>query len=715
MKILMVTASFDIGGAETHILELCRALSKKGVTVAVASAGGEYVKELNIRGIPHYKINLSSKNPYVLASSYRKLKKLISDKKFDVVHSHARLSSLLCENICSTLSIPFVTTAHWVFSLAPLKKRFSRWGNYTLAVSEDIKNYLSENYKIKAENISVTKNGIDTTTFSKKSLNTDNKTRIYCVSRIDKGRAATAFSLVKITPYIYKKHKDVEIIIIGEGDQYTELQNEAKKSNEKCNETIVKLLGKRTDIQNCLQDCDIFVGVSRAALEAMSCECPVVLSGDEGYSGIFTPKNANKEILSNFCCRGEAKLSDATLLNDLLSLLSLEKEELIEKGKQNRDFILKNYSSEKMADDAIEIYKKALQPNVIICGYYGYGNTGDELTLKNAVRILKNANISNVTVMSSKPKEAKNNYKTNSIYRYNPWQIARSLRKSNIFLLGGGNLLQNQTSNRSLLYYGLLLKIAKRYNNKCILFSSGIGELKGKWAKEFAHEVLSLCEGIFSRTENDLIRLKNIEIFNKVFLSSDLVFLESTTNTSKLQKEKYFLITIREPKAERNKLINKLTKEINDFCIKSGLYPLFISMHQKKDEKITFDVAKKCKNSKVLRNVSLDEFEKLLENAEFSIGMRLHTMVLSLALLTPHILIPYDTKCLDMYYNVLRVSREIGIDSDDFIICKSDIADATKILIFDKPQTQIKMQKVVEKLRFETDNFKNYIENLFYM
>ena len=63
MKILMLTSSFDVGGAETHILELSKCLSKLDNEVAVASGGGEYVKELGKYGMKHYTIPINSKNP----------------------------------------------------------------------------------------------------------------------------------------------------------------------------------------------------------------------------------------------------------------------------------------------------------------------------------------------------------------------------------------------------------------------------------------------------------------------------------------------------------------------------------------------------------------------------------------------------------------------------------------------------------------------------
>ncbi len=54
MKILMATMGLGIGGAETHILELCKELRRQGHDIAVCSNGGVYVQELLDVGIRHY-------------------------------------------------------------------------------------------------------------------------------------------------------------------------------------------------------------------------------------------------------------------------------------------------------------------------------------------------------------------------------------------------------------------------------------------------------------------------------------------------------------------------------------------------------------------------------------------------------------------------------------------------------------------------------------
>ena len=168
MKILMLTSSFDIGGAETHILELSKALSEKGHKITVASAGGEYVKKLQSFGVSHITLPLNSKNPVKVFYSYNSLKKMIFENDYDVIHTHARLPALIGHMLSKSTSLPMVSTAHWVFSLKQPAKILTRWGDKTIAVSTDIKNYLIDNYNIHQDNIKVTVNGIDTNNFKPK-------------------------------------------------------------------------------------------------------------------------------------------------------------------------------------------------------------------------------------------------------------------------------------------------------------------------------------------------------------------------------------------------------------------------------------------------------------------------------------------------------------------------------------------------------------------
>jgi glycosyltransferase involved in cell wall biosynthesis len=166
MKILMVLMGLNIGGAETHVVELSKELARRKNDITVASSGGVYVKELEKAGIRHVQLPLGSRHIYKMLKSLIGLYRLIKTGNFDVVHAHARIPAFLCGLIKKHVSFNFITTAHWVFKTGPLLNILTNWGERTIAVSEDIKTYLMDNYSVPNNHITVTINGIDTDKFS---------------------------------------------------------------------------------------------------------------------------------------------------------------------------------------------------------------------------------------------------------------------------------------------------------------------------------------------------------------------------------------------------------------------------------------------------------------------------------------------------------------------------------------------------------------------
>lgn len=292
MRILLVTMGMDIGGAETHILELAKELKKRGNEVFVASNGGKYVNELEENNIEHIQAPLNNKKIKSVITSYKILKNIIKEKNIDLVHSHTRITSFICGILKRKLKFPYVTTAHWTFKVTPLLKCMTNWGENVVAVSEDIKEYLINNYGVNSENIFVTVNGIDTEKFSKEIDYTDiknefnlknNTNRIVYISRLDESRALVAKQLVNIAGELNNKIDNLEIVIVGGGDVFDEINAKANEINTKLNKNLIIMTNARTDINKFATCGDIFIGVSRAALEAMACERPTIVAGNEGY------------------------------------------------------------------------------------------------------------------------------------------------------------------------------------------------------------------------------------------------------------------------------------------------------------------------------------------------------------------------------------------------------------------------------------------------
>lgn len=369
MNIMMSLMQLDIGGAETHVVELAKELKRRGHRVVITSNGGAYVAELEKCGIKHYEVPLQNKKPQNVLKAFSLLKKIITEEKIDIVHSHARIPSFILGKLQKKMNFPFVTTAHWIFTTKYGLKYITDWGQKTLAVSEDIKKYLMDNYKIPESNITVTVNGIDVDKFSSDTDKTacisefglsDGDNTIVYVSRMDADRSLAAHQLIEAVKRLNPIIDRLNCIIVGGGNDFENVKKEADTVNAELGREAVKLTGARTDIDRLIAPAKLFVGVSRAALEAMASEKPTIIAGNEGYIGLFDEDKLDVGLSTNFCCRG-CEMSDTDrLTQDIGNFFGLWEDERNRLGKYGRETVLKYYSVKRMADDAEKVYKQVL-------------------------------------------------------------------------------------------------------------------------------------------------------------------------------------------------------------------------------------------------------------------------------------------------------------------------------------------------------------------
>ena len=257
MKILMATMGLDIGGAETHIVELAKELKAEGHDIVVASNGGVYVPEIVAAGIRHYQVPMHRRDTGCMLRSRKLLKEIIRTERPDVVHAHARIPAFLCGTLQRTMKFPFVTTAHWVFTTKGGLRYLTNWGQRTVAVSDDIKAYLIREYGVPEEHISVTINGIDTEKFSPQTSGQSvveefgldrSRPVVSYVSRMDEDRALVARQLIQIAEELDRAVPGVQLLIAGGGNVFRELKEQAEAVNARMGRTCVVMTGPRTDI-----------------------------------------------------------------------------------------------------------------------------------------------------------------------------------------------------------------------------------------------------------------------------------------------------------------------------------------------------------------------------------------------------------------------------------------------------------------------------------
>ena len=554
MKILMVLMGLDIGGAETHVVELSKELSRRGHEILIASNGGAYVPQLEALGIRHVEMPLNRRSVRAMAVSLHRLRRLIRRERPDLVHAHARIPAFLCGLLRRQMDFPFITSAHWVFTVTPLLRLMTDWGQHTVAVSQDIRQYLWESYSLPDDQISVTINGIDTAAFAPGQANPALCTAlglgegpvVGMVSRLDESRALAARMLIRLMPEFSERFPTAQLLIVGDGDQREGLEQAAQRVNDTLGRQAIVMTGPRTDVAELVSLCDVFVGVSRAALEAMSEAKPVILAGNEGYGGILTRESLPRVQPTNFCCRGCAPVTQDALLEDLTELLSMEDKRRQALGDFGRSLVLEQYSVRRMTEDYLTAYEGVLHPvkpiEAVISGYYGYGNLGDDAILLSISRQLAALEPPiRLTVLSRNPKKTTASYGLRAIDRFSPLAVYGALRRADLLISGGGSLLQDHTSARSLRYYLTVIRLAQHFHHPVFLWANGIGPLYRPAGRESVRKTLEGCSCITLRDGDSLATLRALGVTRQ-----DVVVTEDPAFALDIPPKEYALERLRQ-------------------------------------------------------------------------------------------------------------------------------------------------------------------------
>lgn len=119
-----------------------------------------------------------------------------------------------------------------------------------------------------------------------------------------------------------------------------------------------------------------------------------------------------------------------------------------------------------------------MSKRITISGYYGFGNTGDEAVLAGILESLKTAGVdAEVTALSIDPVATSRTHGILSAHRYKLGPLFRSIRDCDLFISGGGSLLQDVTSRRSPYYYLFVLRLAQMLGKKTMFYAQGVGPL----------------------------------------------------------------------------------------------------------------------------------------------------------------------------------------------------------------------------------------------
>ena len=557
-----------------------------------------------------------------------------------IVHAHTRRGLFLCNLARRIIPFPLVFTAHAKFSASGAKRLFTDPPKFTVAVSEDIKKHFVKAFGARSDGITVIENGIDTDRFrAEKPL--WGALRILNVSRLDSDCSLGAELLCKIAPRLSESLPVSQIVIVGGGNDLGRIKGLATAANRAVGREIVRCVGATADVLPLILDSNLFVGVSRAALEAMCCNRPVLICGNEGYLGLCTEDNFFAASHGNFCARGYSLPDAERLFFDICAFYNAKDS----KKHYLRERVAERYGAHSMASQTLTVYRKTREDfsktrkaDVVLCGYYGFGNLGDELVQRSIREKMGDLSVKVIGAGGD-----------GRISRLDLVGICSAIRGSRAFVMGGGSLLQNSTSRRSLGYYLLILRIAAFFGRPTMLYANGIGPIEGERALEACRFALKNADVVSVRDSASLEALESLLTKKTLrYLSCDpaLCLLEQT------ETEKRIAIFIRgEDCCETLALALKrallsFRKEVS--CEHEIV---FASMNQKRDERaahylceaMPFDAHCKCFGE-------CSELSDFIARSELVLSSRLHALIVAASAGVPFLALGHDPKLEGFVY-----------------------------------------------------------------
>ncbi len=282
----------------------------------------------------------------------------------------------------------------------------------------------------------------------------------------------------------------------------------------------------------------------------------------------------------------------------------------------------------------------------VISGYYGFGNFGDETILSVLTQHLKEKNV-DVTVLSSNPEFTARNYSVNSVKSFDIKNVIKAVSNCDILISGGGSLLQDVTSLKSLVYYCFIIALGILFGKKVIIFAQGIGPINNRLACAVVINLLKQCKIVTVRDEKSLEFLKKHNV--NAFQVCDPVY---SLNINCTQAESAVGVQLRDFKTVNYNLLQKLALLIkNKFSDKK--IKLFV-LQKAYDLEILSKFGEILNSYGIISEIVTDDLINELSSLEYLFAMRFHAILCAIKCGVKTCAINYDIK-------VENLAKESGI------------------------------------------------------
>lgn len=294
---------------------------------------------------------------------------------------------------------------------------------------------------------------------------------------------------------------------------------------------------------------------------------------------------------------------------------------------------------------------------VLLSGYYGFGNTGDEAILASTVQSLREKQPDlEIAVLSANPADTSATYSVESYERMSLRGVYSAISGADLVVFGGGSLLQDDTSFRSLLYYLSVIFASRALGKPVVVYANGIGPIRSGAGRLLTRLALGLVRRMTVRDPESEKFLKRIGVKKPVRVTADPAFLLSPAPPEKCSEilrkaginsgARLVWLALRPGKAP-DRFYLSFVPAIS-LLRSRGYEPCFLVM-QEQDASLVKTVNDSLSASgqrplPYVQGLRPQEALGILALGSFCLGMRLHTLILAARAGVPFIGVEIDPK-----------------------------------------------------------------------
>ena len=675
MKVIHLISGGDTGGAKTHVYSLLKYLNQIIDVQLVCFRGGDFADGAAALGIPTMVLGGN------FFSNLRAVKKLVRDGEYDLVHCHGALANVTGALLRRSLHVPVISTVHSDYRLDYLGRPFARavygtlntWAlhrlDYRVCVSDPIRQRLIDR-DFEPNRLFSIYNGLD---FSHVVPKTDRAAYFaqfgYTVGEDDiiVGIAARLdpvkdiATLIRAVALAQKACPQLRLAIAGEGMERKKLGALAAELG----------IADSVFFLGWVDDLDSFYGaLDINALSSLSETFPYALT--EGARAHLATVASNVGGVPVIIEHGVTGLlfepGDVRLFGAYLARCALDAdyrhtlgEALYQRGKAD-------FSEEDTGLRQLEIYnsifrmernlRDGVRDGVLICGAYGFGNTGDDAILQAIIGEMRRIDPHMpLTVLSRRPKDTQRTFGVNACHRFGVHAIRRVLRRSQLFISGGGSLMQDVTSRLSLWYYLGTIRMAHGCGCKVQMYGCGIGPIIYDRDRKLAAHIINTCvDKITLREPDSRETLKTFGVTApEVILASDPALTLPPASRSRIDSilrahdmeldGKYIGFVLRKWPGMEEKATVFAAGAVYAY-LKYGLTPVFLSINFRADGEASQMVTEHLSIPfhMIDEQMSSGEVIGVLSRMTTVVSMRLHGLIFAAGQGVPLIGVAYDPK-----------------------------------------------------------------------